>query len=80
MHFTPTYSSWINQVERFFALITDKTIRTPEFQADVERCIAGNMTQEQLRAVSLARTHAAGKAAALAAAAPIELRHAARVR
>ncbi len=22
MHFTPTYSSWINQVERFFGLIT----------------------------------------------------------
>ena len=22
MHFTPTYSSWINQVERFFAFIT----------------------------------------------------------
>ena len=27
MHFTPTYSSWLNQVERFFALITDKAIR-----------------------------------------------------
>ena len=22
MHYTPTYSSWINQVERFFAYIT----------------------------------------------------------
>ena len=22
MHFTPTYSSWINQVERFFAYVT----------------------------------------------------------
>jgi hypothetical protein len=27
IHFIPTYSSWLNQVERFFALITDKTIR-----------------------------------------------------
>ncbi len=27
MHFTPTSASWINQVERFFALITDKQIR-----------------------------------------------------
>ena len=27
MHYTPTYSSRINQVERFFALITDKQIR-----------------------------------------------------
>ena len=26
-HFTPTSSSWINQVERFFALITDKQIK-----------------------------------------------------
>ncbi len=27
MHFTPTYSSWINQVERWFAALTDKQIR-----------------------------------------------------
>jgi len=27
MHFIPTYSSWLNQVERFFSLITDKAIR-----------------------------------------------------
>ena len=27
MHFTPTYSSWINQVERWFGLLTDKKIR-----------------------------------------------------
>ncbi len=27
MHFTPTSSSWINQVERFFALLTEKQIR-----------------------------------------------------
>jgi transposase len=26
-HFTPTGSSWVNQVERFFGLITDKLIR-----------------------------------------------------
>lgn len=55
-------------------------VPTPEFQADVERCIAGNMTQEQLRAASLARALAADKAAALAAAETTELRHAARVR
>jgi transposase len=24
MHFIPTYSSWLNQVERFFSIITDK--------------------------------------------------------
>ena len=27
VHFTPTGSSWVNQVERFFGLITDKLIR-----------------------------------------------------
>lgn len=27
IHFTPTSSSWINQVERFFALLTEKQIR-----------------------------------------------------
>lgn len=27
LHFTPTYSSWINQVERWFAILTEKQIR-----------------------------------------------------
>lgn len=27
LHFTPTYASWINQVERFFGIITQKAIR-----------------------------------------------------
>src|SRR5580698_5221847 len=27
VHYTPTSSSWLNQVERFFALLTDKQIR-----------------------------------------------------
>lgn len=27
MHFTPTYASWLNQVERWFALLTDKKLR-----------------------------------------------------
>ena len=27
LHFTPTYSSWINQVERWFAELTQKQIR-----------------------------------------------------
>ena len=39
MHFTPTYSSWLNQVERFFALITDKAIRRGSF-ASVKELIA----------------------------------------
>jgi transposase len=41
VHLTPTSSSWINQVERFFALLTDKKIRrgvhrdVTELQADI---------------------------------------------
>jgi transposase len=27
MHFTPTYSSWLNQVERWFGLLTEKQLR-----------------------------------------------------
>ena len=27
VHFTPTYGSWINQVERWFALLTDRQIK-----------------------------------------------------
>jgi len=33
MHFVPTYSSWLNQVERFFAIITDKAIRRGSFKS-----------------------------------------------
>lgn len=31
MRFVPTYSSWLNQVESFFAIITDKAIRRGSF-------------------------------------------------
>ena len=27
VHFTPTGASWLNQVERFFALLTEKQLR-----------------------------------------------------
>jgi putative transposase len=33
IHFIPTYSSWLNMVERFFALITDKAIRRGSFSS-----------------------------------------------
>lgn len=45
VHLTPTSSSWLNQVERFFALITDKKIRrgvhhsVAELKADIESFI-----------------------------------------
>jgi transposase len=35
-HFTPTSSSWLNQVERFFALITDRMIRRGTFHSTQE--------------------------------------------
>ena len=33
VHFTPTSASWINQVERFFAALTEKQIRRASFQS-----------------------------------------------
>jgi len=33
IHYTPTYSSWINQVERWFGLITQKAIRRGSFSS-----------------------------------------------
>jgi transposase/DNA-binding CsgD family transcriptional regulator len=33
LHFTPTSSSWLNQVERFFALITQRMIRRGTFHS-----------------------------------------------
>jgi putative transposase len=33
LHFIPTYSSWLNLVERFFALLSDKTIRRGSFHS-----------------------------------------------
>ncbi len=35
-HFTPTSSSWLNQVERFFALITSRMIRRGTFHSPIE--------------------------------------------
>ena len=33
LHFTPTHTSWLNQVERFFAKITTEAIRRGNFQS-----------------------------------------------
>lgn len=38
MHFTPTYSSWLNQVERWFALITERAIRRNSFTSVRQLC------------------------------------------
>jgi len=41
VHFTPTSTSWLNQVERWFGLITDRVIRRGTFRsvAELERAI-----------------------------------------
>ncbi len=36
LHFTPTYSSWLNQVERWFGLITQQAIRRGSFDSVTE--------------------------------------------
>jgi hypothetical protein len=33
VHFTPTYRSWLNQVERWFALITNQPVRRGSFES-----------------------------------------------
>ncbi len=41
IHYTPTYSSWLNQIERWFGLITQRAIRRDSFDsvADLKRKI-----------------------------------------
>lgn len=41
VHYTPTSASWINQVERFFALLTERALRRGVFRsvADLEQAI-----------------------------------------
>src|SRR5262245_40570664 len=36
VHYTPTSASWINQVERFFALLTDRALRRGVFRSVAE--------------------------------------------
>ena len=33
LHFTPTYSSWINQVERFFAYVTSDLLQRSDHRS-----------------------------------------------
>jgi transposase len=48
LHFTPTSSSWLNQVERWFRDLTDKNLRrgifgsVPELIASIEDYLAAN--------------------------------------
>jgi transposase len=47
LHFTPTSSSWLNQVERFFARITEQRIRRGVFTSvpQLERAIADYLAE-----------------------------------
>ncbi|HJZ55536.1 MAG TPA: IS630 family transposase [Gemmataceae bacterium] len=47
LHFTPTSASWLNQVERFFAAITEERIRRGVFTsvAQLERAIADYLAE-----------------------------------
>ena len=50
LHFTPTSASWLNQVERFFALLTQERIRRGAFTSvpDLERAIMGYLDRHNL--------------------------------
>jgi len=47
VHYTPTYASWLNQVERWFGIITQRAIRRGSFRSvgqlveKIERFVAG---------------------------------------
>jgi hypothetical protein len=53
IHFTPTSASWINQVERFFGLLTDRQVRrgvhrsTGELQAAIHAYIDAHNAKPQ---------------------------------
>jgi hypothetical protein len=36
VHFTPTSASWLNQVERWFAMLTERQIRRGTHRSTVE--------------------------------------------
>ena len=60
LHFTPTGTSWINQVERWFALLTEKRLRRSAFRStrELEQAIRQYITHhnEQLKPFRWAKT------------------------
>jgi transposase len=50
MHFTPTSSSWMNLVERFFRDLTEDVVREGSFESvrELERCIENYLAQRNL--------------------------------
>ena len=51
MHFTPTSASWINQVERFFALLTERALKRGVFRSvgDLEQAIKAYIDATSLK-------------------------------
>jgi transposase len=63
MHFTPTSASWLNQVERFFAQITDKRIRRGVFKSlgELESAIMNYLDQHNAQPKPFVWTKSAGE-------------------
>jgi transposase len=63
MHFTPTSASWLNQVERFFAQITDKRIRRGVFKSvgELESGIMNYLDQHNAQPKPFVWTKSAGE-------------------
>ena len=63
MHFTPTSASWLNQVERFFGLITDKRIRRGVFHSvgELETAIMDYLDQHNAQPKPFVWTKSAGE-------------------
>ena len=63
MHFTPTSASWLNQVERFFGLITDKRIRRGVFKSvgELETAIMDYLDQHNAHPKPFAWTKSPGE-------------------
>jgi hypothetical protein len=61
LHFTPTSASWINQVERFFGLITSDAIRRGVFRsvAELKTAIEAYLEQHNVEPKPFIRTASA---------------------
>jgi transposase len=60
LHFTPTSGSWLNQVERWFAKITEQRLRRSAFRSvdDLEKAIRQYLeTNNRMRRPELSITH-----------------------
>jgi transposase len=63
MHFTPTSASWLNQVERFFGLITGKRIRCGVFKSvgELETAIMDYLDQHNAKPKPFVWTKSSGE-------------------